>query len=70
MARQTFGRGKMNGSNPLESTMRNCQGKCKLDQETLLCLGCQRSIQNIKQAYKDFLTNRPKSDINKAQTTE
>ena len=42
--------------------MRLCQGKCKLDQETRLCLGCQRSMYEIKQAYKKYLASLETKD--------
>lgn len=43
--------------------MKLCQGKCKLDPSTQLCLGCQRSMHDIRQAYKEFLTRQLELDI-------
>ena len=47
--------------------MKSCIGKCKLDVNSIFCLGCGRSMKDIKQAYKEFLTEQSKSSIIKLQ---
>jgi predicted Fe-S protein YdhL (DUF1289 family) len=41
-------------------TEKKCQNKCKLDQETLICLGCGRTLKEIVDAGNAHAKNGKK----------
>lgn len=43
-------------------TEKKCQKKCKLDQDTLVCLGCGRTLQEIIDAGNAYRKNGKKSE--------
>jgi predicted Fe-S protein YdhL (DUF1289 family) len=43
-------------------TEKKCQKKCKLDQDTLICLGCDRTLMEIKDAGRNALRSTQAED--------